>query len=68
MEDKESLLVQGSVAGISAIATAYVLSKSYQIFNFYPPEIVYWFFIGLGSYLGVEALEYFQGQRHLTLV
>lgn len=68
MESKESLLVQGSVAGISAMAAAYLLNKSYALTGFYPPEFVFWFFIGVGSYLGVEALEYLQGERHLALL
>jgi hypothetical protein len=64
---KESFLLQAGVAGLGAVASAWILQKGYEKTGFYPPEPVFWFFIGVGSYASVEALEWTQGERHLAL-
>lgn len=47
---------EASVVGLSTITTAYLLQKLYKTTGFYPPNLIFYFFIGFNAHILWELL------------
>jgi hypothetical protein len=48
-----NILISSAVTGAATLASAYALQKLYEKTDFYPPNPVFWFFIGVTAHAGL---------------
>jgi len=49
-----NILIGSAVTGVATLASAYALQKLYEKAKFYPPNPVFWFFIGVTAHVGIN--------------
>jgi len=53
----KEILIKSTVIGATTLGSALLLKKLYKITNFYPPEPVFWFFMGFNANLVLGLAE-----------
>ena len=50
----KKILTDSALTGVATLASAMVLKQLYKVTSFYPPDPVFWFFIGFNAQLAVS--------------